>query len=63
VSAFSISVGKNGRCRKITELLHAALQRSNQPLYRAYLLKESLAEILSSLRPENAVPQLDDWLG
>jgi transposase len=40
----------------------AVLQRNNQPLYRAYLLKESLAEILSSLRPEYAVRRLDDWL-
>jgi transposase len=40
----------------------AALQHSNQPLYRAYLLKESLAEILSSLRPEHAQRRLDEWL-
>ncbi len=40
--------------RKEREKL-STLQRSNQPLYRAYLLKESLADLLSSLRPEHAM--------
>jgi len=40
----------------------AELQRINAPLYRAYLLKEALAEIMSSLRPEHALEQLDEWL-
>jgi transposase len=38
------------------------LQRHNRPLYRAYLLKEALAEILSSLRPEHAMQRLEAWL-
>jgi transposase len=41
----------------------AELQRVNRPLYRAYLLKESLAEILASLRPEHARDALARWLG
>lgn len=39
------------------------LQRVNHPLYRAYLLKEALAEILGSLRPEHARDALERWLG
>ena len=35
---------------------------SSAPLYRAYLLKEALAEALSSLRPEHAMRKLDEWL-
>jgi len=40
----------------------AEVQRHNQPLYRAYLLKESLAEVLSSLRPRHAEKKLREWL-
>ncbi len=40
----------------------AEVQRHNAPLYRAYLLKEALAETLSSLRPEHAMRKLDEWL-
>jgi transposase len=38
------------------------LQRYNAPLYRAYLLKESLADLLSSLRPHHAERRLHEWL-
>ena len=38
------------------------LQRLNAPLYRAYLLKESLADLLSSLRPRHATNRLQAWL-
>jgi transposase len=38
------------------------LQRHNAPLYRAYLLKESLADLLSSLRPRHANRRLQEWL-
>jgi len=40
----------------------AALQRTNQSLYRAYLLKESLAEILDGRQPGVAGKRLDDWM-
>ena len=43
--------------RKLSEL-----ERYNQPLYRAYLLKESLADLLSSLRPRHAAHRLQEWL-
>jgi transposase len=38
------------------------LQRRNAPLYRAYLLKEALADLLSSLRPRHAERRLQEWL-
>jgi transposase len=40
----------------------ADVQRHNAPLYRAYLLKETLAEALSSLRPAHARRKLSEWL-
>jgi transposase len=40
----------------------ADIQRNNQPLYRAYLLKEMLAKILSSPWPKHAARELNSWL-
>lgn len=40
----------------------AAVQRHNEPLYRAYLLKESLAEALDHRRPSRARRALEEWL-
>ena len=37
------------------------VQRSNRPLYRAYLLKESLARILDGAQPNVARARLLDW--
>ena len=39
----------------------ADVQRTNAPIYRAYLLKESLAEILSRRQPNVAARLLDKW--
>ena len=39
----------------------ADVQRTNAPLYRAYLLKESLAEILDRRQPNVAGGLLDKW--
>lgn len=38
------------------------LQQSNAPLYRAYLLKETLAQALDYKRPKRAEKALDNWL-
>lgn len=38
------------------------VQKTNQPLYRAYLLKEMLAKILSTPWPKHAARQLNRWL-
>ena len=38
------------------------IQRTNKPLYRAYLLKESLAKALDYLQPKRACDALNDWL-
>lgn len=38
------------------------LQQKNQPLYRAYLLKETLARALDYLQPKRASSALKDWL-
>lgn len=40
----------------------ADLQRTNKRLYRAYLLKESLAKALDHLQPKRAWNALNDWL-
>ncbi len=40
----------------------AEIQRSNQPLYRAYLLKESLLELLYAPGPEQARREAEAWL-
>jgi len=40
----------------------ADVQRHNAPLYRAYLLKETLAEALSSLQPRRARRMLREWI-
>lgn len=40
----------------------AALQRANLPLYRAYLLKESLTDILDGRQPGVAARRLDEWM-
>jgi transposase len=40
----------------------SAVQRSNAPLYRAYLLKETLAKSLDYLQPARAERSLTDWL-
>ena len=38
------------------------VQRTNAPLYRAYLLKETLAKTLDYLQPKRATEALEDWL-
>ena len=38
------------------------LQRKNRPLYRAYLLKETLARALDYVQPKRATDALRDWL-
>ena len=49
-------------------LLHAErarlahVQRDNRPLYRAYLLKETLLDILDRSQPHVAERKLDEWL-
>lgn len=40
----------------------AAIQKHNAPLYRAYLLKESLADIFREASKETAQEELDRWL-
>ena len=40
----------------------AEIQRSNAPLYRAYLLKESLADALDTRSPVRARRKLEEWL-
>lgn len=40
----------------------AAIQQHNAPLYRAYLLKESLLETLDAPGPEQAQREIHDWL-
>jgi len=40
----------------------AALQETNAPLYRAYLLKEALAQALDYKQPWRAAKALDEWL-
>lgn len=39
------------------------IQQNNLRLYRAYLLKESLAKVLDYLQPGRASTALEDWLG
>jgi transposase len=41
----------------------AQLQRTNKPIYRAYLLKEGLAGILDGLDVDIARGKLRDWIG
>jgi transposase len=41
----------------------SAVQRHNAPLYRAYLLKETLAQALDYLQPKRAREALEGWLG
>jgi len=41
----------------------ATLQRANRRLYRAYLLKEALADVLDRQQPGVAQKKLDEWLG
>ena len=41
----------------------AQLQRTNKPIYRAYLLKEGLAGILDGLDVDVARDKLHDWIG
>jgi transposase len=41
----------------------AQLQRTNKPIYRAYLLKEGLAGILDGLDVDVARVKLHDWIG
>lgn len=40
----------------------SSIQRNNVRLYRAYLLKESLAAALDYKQPKRAADALDDWL-
>ncbi len=47
--------------RKEKEKL-AAIQKTNRPLYRAYLLKETLAQALDYRQPKRARRALDRWL-
>ena len=39
------------------------IQRTNRPLYRAYLLKEALVDVFEYRQPARARKALDDWLG
>jgi transposase len=41
----------------------SVVQRHNAPLYRAYLLKETLAQALDYLQPKRARDALEGWLG
>jgi transposase len=41
----------------------AAVQKTNKPLYRAYLLKESLAKILDGRQIHVAYRRLHEWIG
>jgi len=41
----------------------SAIEKSNAPLYRAYLLKETLSRALEYKQPWRAVRSLNDWLG
>jgi len=47
----------------IEEQKLAELQRANQPIYRAYLLKEALAGILDGLDIDVARIKLREWIG
>jgi transposase len=38
------------------------IQRVHQPLFRAYMLKETLAQTLDITDPDEAIEQLDSWL-
>jgi transposase len=40
----------------------SAIERTNKPLYRAYLLKETLAKALEYKQPKRARDALRDWL-
>jgi transposase len=40
----------------------SGVQKTNAPLYRAYLLKETLAKALDYLQPKRAERELDAWL-
>ena len=40
----------------------ALIERTNQPLYRAYLLKEQLRQVFHLRQPWRALRLLDDWL-
>ena len=40
----------------------APIERTNQPLYRAYLLKEQLRQVFHLRQPWRALRLLDDWL-
>lgn len=41
----------------------AEVKGNNEPLYRAYLLKETLAQALSYAQPRRAKRALEEWLG
>jgi transposase len=41
----------------------SALQQVNGPIYRAYLLKESLCGVLDNLDPDLARSKLTEWIG
>lgn len=45
------------------ELKLASIQQTNQPLYRAYLLKESFQDIFTAPTPEAADFKFDQWFG
>lgn len=44
------------------EMKLSDVQRNNKRLYRAYLLKETLAKALEYLQPKRATDALNDWL-
>jgi len=53
-----------GRPNNLTERQHAKLadiQKTNRPLYRAYLLKEQLRQIYR-LPADSAIALLDEWI-
>ena len=59
-SMWALRKNPENMCEKQQNTL-ANLERENQPLYRAYLLKETLRQTFQ-LAPVAAKSQLDDWL-
>lgn len=47
---------------KNDKLKLSQVQKTNQPLYRAYLLKETLAQALDYVQPKRALRALTEWL-
>ena len=60
-SRFSLLKSQWNHTRKDRQRL-SEIQQNNQPLYRAYLLKEALSYALSYRQPKRARRALDEWL-